>query len=144
MPPIATTGTSTATQIATQPLEPDRRIGVGLRRRRPDRAGAEVVGVGCDRLLDASRPSGRAQPVRAGALGACVGLAEMHAVGAERDRRVDVVVDDERHAELGEARDRARRRPRVGAFTRNCTTVAPAATACCAVSSSSTIACTLT
>ena len=42
--------------------------------------------------------------MRARPLGAAIVLAEMHAVGAERERRVDVVVDDERDTELGEAR----------------------------------------
>ena len=46
-------------------VEPERRIGVGLRRRRPDRADAEIVGVGRDRLLEASSPSGRAAAPRA-------------------------------------------------------------------------------
>ena len=53
----------------------------------------------------------------------------MHAVGMQLERGLDVVVDDERHAELAEARARAARSPPSPALTRSCTTVAPAVTA---------------
>ena len=105
MPPIAITGTRTAAQIARSPSRPDRRRGVRLRRRLPDRPDAEVVGV---RGLSASssdvteRPSRR--PAARARAGSAIVLAEMHAVGAERERRVDVVVDDERDTERVEAR----------------------------------------
>ena len=42
------------------PSRPDRRRRVRLRRRLPDRPGAEIVGVGRARLLERRRPSGRA------------------------------------------------------------------------------------
>ena len=117
MPPIATTGTSTAAQIARSPSRPSGGVGVGLRRRLPDRADAEVVGVGRERLLERSSPSGRAGARPRARSPPVVALAEMHAVGAELERRVDVVVDDERRAERARSRRRARR-PRRSAPSR--------------------------
>ena len=119
MPPIATTGDRDgARRCAPSSSRPSARVGVVLRRRLPDRPDAEVVGVRLDRLLERDAPSGRAAgPARARALGARVGLAEVHAVGAELERGVDVVVHDERRAELAEAARRARR-PRPSAPSR--------------------------
>ena len=101
-PPIATTGIETASQISREPVEPDRRIGVRLGRRRPDRAGADVAGA--ERLARAAprRPRRRrvpsSSPARDRALDALVVAAEVDAVGTEPKRRLDVVVDDERGA----------------------------------------------
>ncbi len=104
-PPIATTGTVTDMQISCEPVEPDRRGRVRLGRRRPDRAGADVGGareLGDSRL--APRRSGEAEqePCRERPLGALVAAAEVDAVGAELERRLDVVVDDEGRVELPE------------------------------------------
>ena len=120
-------GTATAAQIAREPVEAER---AG---RRPPSTASPRSG----RRRGSRRPPRRAcskldggaaeqQPRLARALGARVGLAEVHAVGAELERRVDVVVDDE-----GRRRARGSRAPRattssVGAFTRSWTTVAPA------------------
>ena len=89
--------------------------GVGLGGRGDERAHAEVVGarpLGGDRLLhglrgDADDGVGAEDAAR---LGACrVGLADMHAVGADEPRRLDVVVDQKRDARLAaDGEDRLR------------------------------------
>ena len=64
-------GRATASQIAREPVEPDRRVGVGLRRRRPDRPGADVGGAlrstpsRASSTLDAESPSSRPALARA-------------------------------------------------------------------------------
>ena len=63
-------------------------------------------------------------------LGAGIALAEVHAVRAERERGLHVVVDDERHAERAPMPSPRSTTSSVEApLTRSCTTVAPAATA---------------
>jgi hypothetical protein len=107
IPPIATT------RDRAQPVEPDRRIGILLRGRRPDRPDPEVVRVGCERLLERRRRPAEKELGSAGRFRPLVLLPEVHAVRGEGDRGLDVVVHDEGHAELAEAgsgRDRLLRR----------------------------------
>ena len=104
-PPIATTGTVTDMQISCEPVEPDRRGRRPLRRRRPDRAGADVGGareLGDGRLAARRGREAEQEPRRERPLGALVAAAEVDAVGPELERRLDVVVDDERRVELPE------------------------------------------
>ena len=106
MPPIATTGTRTTSQIAASPSTPIGVARVGLGRRRPDGAGADVVGAllrGRDRLVDARRRDAEHEADGARELLAPIGSTEVHAVRVERERGLDVVVDDER--DPGLARD---------------------------------------
>ena len=111
---------------ARELVEPERRVGVVLRRRLPDRPDAEVVGVRLDRLLEGRRPSGRAAAPRP--------------ARAPRPRRTGRDARRRRRARAPRRRRRSRRTSRrarrsrcprattsaVGAFTRSCTTVAPA------------------
>ena len=103
MPPIATTGTVTAAQMRASSVEPERRRRVVLRRRLPDRADPEVVGLGSDGLVVARRRAAEQEPALPGPLGALVRLSEVDAVGAELERCVDIVVDHERRAEPSQA-----------------------------------------
>ena len=88
-----------------QPVKPDRGLGVGLRRRRPHRAGADVGGADSltgDRLFDARRRQAEHQSGLDRGLGSFVGAAQMHTVGTELDGGLTVVVHDE-----GDAVERA-------------------------------------
>ena len=114
-------------------VEPDRRIGVRLRRRRPDRARADVGRARrsprcASSTLDAEIPS---IGPRRRARSAPVAAAEVDAVGPERERRLDVVVDDEgRAGSVAEAAGRRLDDLRVGAsLSRSWMTVAPPSTA---------------
>ena len=97
MPPIATTGIETERQTSRSPSSPIGGARVRLRRRRPDRAGAEVGrarelrhrALAPRRHRDPERDPRLARPLDPG-----VALAEMDA-GPELERRVDVVVDDQ-------------------------------------------------
>ena len=144
MPPIATiTGTETARQISAKPSSP---IGGsassfdGVAHTGP---GAEVVRVRLDRLAEGDHRPAQEQARGAGTIRPLVGLAEVHAVGAELERGVDVVVDDERRAQLAEAAPRATTSS-VGPLDAQLHDRRPAATARRAVSRSSTMAWTLT
>src|SRR5438876_3382700 len=84
-------------------LEPDRRLGVRLRRRLPHRPDAEVVRVRRTRLLQTRRRAAEEQALGPRELRALVPLPEVNAVRAEPQGSLDVVVDDERDAEPGKA-----------------------------------------
>ena len=104
-PPIATTGIDTASQISAQPVEPDRWIRVGLRRRRPDRAGtdvgrAEPLARTC--FLDARGRGAEHEALLDGSLRAWIVAAQMDAVRAQCERGLDVVVDHERRGQVPE------------------------------------------
>ena len=129
-----------------EPVEPDRRSRVGLRRRLPDRPGANVRRAGELRQgsltpfrdRDPERETRLARP-----FDPRVALAEMDAT-AKLERRVDVVVDDELDLEIAERCGRARQLLRWSLpSTAAAITVAPPAAARRAVSSSDTSACTL-
>src|SRR5215218_981109 len=82
-------------------VEADRLVGVGLGRRRPDGARADVAGAAADavaRLIDVRGGDSEQQARAARARLTVVVAAEMHTVGAKRERRLDVVVDDEHDA----------------------------------------------
>ena len=104
MPPIATTGVDDRCAYLLQPVDPDRRVGIGLRRCRPDRSDADVVAASpsascASETFAAESPSSRPWSSHRGRT--LVGAPEMDAVGAEHERGLDVVVDDERHAVAG-------------------------------------------
>ena len=95
---------------AREAVEPDRGFGVRLARRRKHAADAGVVDRQAVELVrlrrgldgeadDRLRPE---QPARVG--GMHVVLPDMDAVGLRRERHVDAVVDEERHARAGERR----------------------------------------
>src|SRR3954454_20823205 len=86
-----------------QAHEPDGRIGVGLRRRLPDRAGSDVVGgiLRLARLLECRSGESEQEAVVLRALRSVVAAAQVHPFGAELERSLNVVVDDECHAGAG-------------------------------------------
>src|SRR6185437_11187333 len=94
----------------TQACEPDGRIGVRLRRRLPDRTGPDVVrgAVRLTCLLECRSGEAEQEAVVLHAFRSVVAPAKVYALGAELERSLHVVVDDERHAE---PRAQAPRRP---------------------------------
>src|ERR671936_1956961 len=83
-----------------QPVQANRRVRVRLRRGRPDRTGADVVRAAPlpqPSFLNVRRRQPEDQPVRLRLVRARIVAAEMDTVGAEHERRLDVVVDDERN-----------------------------------------------
>ncbi len=98
IPPIATTGMDTASQIAASPSSPIGGSASGFDRRRPHGTGADVGGADPlprDRLLDGRRRRAEHQSGLDRSLGSLVVAAQVHAVGAELDGSLAVVVDDE-------------------------------------------------
>ena len=105
IPPIATTGMSTASTIPARPSRPIggsasgfdgvSQIGPAPMYAAPERSAG-------DRLADVPRGQPELQPCAERALRAVVVAAEVDAVGLEPDRRLDVVVDDEHRVELAQ------------------------------------------
>ena len=101
-----------------QPVEPDRGVGVVLRRRLPDRPDAEVVGVGLERLRERRRGPAEQEPRRSGGLGSRVPwprwTPSAPSASAASTSSLTTNVTPARGS-----RGRAPRPPSVGAFTRS-------------------------
>ena len=109
IPPIAMTGTRTASQIAASPSSPIGARRVQLRRRSPRSARRRCTPRPAPPRRSPRRcstPRSEQEAGRARELLPVVAAAEVDAVGVERERRLDVVVHDERDvgcaAQLGD------------------------------------------
>ena len=109
MPPIATTGIETASQISRSPSRP---IGEsasgfeGVAQTGPAPMYAAPSSLSGERLGDARGRDAEHEALLEGSLGAGIVAAEMDTVRAERQRGLDVVVDHERGRQVEERSSR--------------------------------------